>query len=105
MLRSGHGRAASDLNDADASEWEEPYRQPRKLPIHAMALLAADDRELLDQATGRVERSLLQDVSLQIFEYRPVRRISGIDRLFTVQINFQIDRNLNRIGNHWFIPP
>ena len=55
---AGMAAARQDLNDIDASEWEEPYREPRAAPIHAMALLAADNRDHLSSARDRVEQSL-----------------------------------------------
>lgn len=53
---AGMAAARQELNDVPACEWDEPYRSPGA--IHAMALLAANSRDLLAWAKSRLDRSL-----------------------------------------------
>jgi Dyp-type peroxidase family len=55
---AGMAAAAQDLNDPSAAGWDPPYREPRAMPIHAMALFASGRRETLDERTASLKESL-----------------------------------------------
>lgn len=62
-FKDGMAAGFDELSDVPPNEWDEPFRENQ---IHALVLLASDDRENLEKSTAQIEQSL-ENIAAEIF--------------------------------------